>query len=141
MEKQGSLDRTGRKKRADSMKRAVCELLECHEDLYNEYVFNSGLDYLKAYLNRDEYGIKLLQESPIFWAWWKNHFTNRDENFLLLHKNKPIVNLEIRRQLYEQYNNGKKLARDIHPNSVVLHESYATMITELVEEETKKQHA
>lgn len=126
-----------RKEKAHGLKRAVCELLNWTELQYGEYVFERGTEYLHVYLQGDEYAIQVLERSPIFWAWWKNHFAKRDESFLMLHRSTPIRSLEIRLQLYHHYNEPKMLAESIHPNSVVLNESYALMIKEVITHETR----
>jgi hypothetical protein len=131
-------DRQGRKERATALKRTVCELLNWTEMQYAEYVYNTGLEYLKEYLRGDMHAIGILERSPIFWAWWKNHFTNRDEKFVMLNRTTPIRSQEIRIQLYHHYNEAAMLADSIHPNSVVLNESYALMITEVVNHETRQ---
>jgi hypothetical protein len=78
-----------------------------------------------------------MERSRIFWSWWRNHWARRDEVFLALHRQHPIRRAEIARQLYEQYNQGAMLANSIHPHAVVLNESYALMVKELIQEETR----
>ena len=138
MKNQGLHNKNGRKERAAALKQTVCGLLNWTEMQYAEYVYNTGLEYLKEYLHGDSHAIGILERSPIFWAWWKNHFTNRDEKFVMLNRTTPIRNQEIRIQLYEHYNEAAMLADSIHPNSVVLNESYALMITEVVNHETRQ---
>ena len=138
MENQAHKNKSGRKERASALKQTVCGLLNWTEMQYAEYVYNTGLEYLKEYLCGDMHAISILERSPIFWAWWKNHFTNRDEKFVMLNRTTPIHSREICLQLYEHYNEPAMLADSIHPNSVVLNESYALMITEVVNNETRQ---
>lgn len=137
MEKELLKSKNGRKERAGALQRAVCELLNWTEERYSQYVYDCGMEYLSEYLENDAYGISVLETSRIFWTWWKNHFANRDENFLLLNAKCPVRNLELRVQLYEHYNEAKMLAACIHPNSVVLNESYAMMVKEVITETQK----
>lgn len=123
--------------RAERLKAAICEILKCTPGQYAEFQYQSGLRYLKAYLPGDEEAGEMLSASKVFWAWWRNHWTNRDEMFLCLHQEIPVRKREIILQLYLQYNSGRMLADCIHPNSVVLNESYAAMITQLVDTETR----
>ncbi len=123
------------KERATRLKGFICELLKCTEEQYAELVYNEGLKYLKYYLPCDPDGQKMLSRSRVFWNWWKNHFTNRDEEFHLLHEKYPICDTELVRQLYLQYNDGKQLAENLHPQSVVLEESYSDMIHEVLTKE------
>lgn len=140
MKKTTTTNTNSRKERAEGLIKAVCKLLDWPEMKYKEYVYNTGVAYLRIYLDGDNYAIGVLETKTIFWQWWKNHFMKRDENFLLLHKNLPIRDLEIRRQLYEHYNEPAMLAANIHPNSVVLSETYAVMIQEVIATETQERH-
>jgi hypothetical protein len=125
-----------RKELANSLKGFMCEVLKCSEAEYAEVQYQEGLKYLKYYLPGDQHSADTLSRSRIFWNWWKNHWTTRDLRFKAIYLETPITNVEIARQLYVQYNNGKTLADSIHPNSAVLDESYAVMIKELIKEET-----
>lgn len=140
MEKKHISKRLGRKEGAEQQREAVRHLLGWTEEAMSWFVYNQGLRYLKVYLLNNHQDIRILETSKIFWAWWKNHWANRDRDFLLLQKHHPVRDREIREQLYQHYNDGKMLADSIHPNSVVLHETYAVMVTELVKTETDKQH-
>ncbi len=124
------------KERGEQLKATVTELMKWREGEYASLQYETGLRYLSTYLEGDEHAESILSRSRIFWNWWKNHWTNRDAEFVALHDRITIRNLEIRRQLYEQYNEPRMLAACIHPNSVVLNETYADMITEVVKLET-----
>lgn len=124
-----------------SVKNAILALLQINEIRFHEIQYEQGCAYLKMYLNNDEYSVAVMERSKIFWTWWRNHWMNRDETFLSLHKKHPIKRVEFIRQLYAQYNKGTMLAKSIHPNAVVLNESYALMVTEFVSSETQKQTA
>ncbi len=138
MKNEALRNKSGRKEKALATKQAICGLLNWTEMQYAEYVYNTGLEYLKDYLRGDTHAIGILERSPIFWAWWKNHFLNRDEKFIALHRTTPIHNEDIRLQLYNHYNDPVMLTDSIHPNAVVLNESYALMITEVVNHETRQ---
>lgn len=124
--------------KAQRLKAGICELLECKPEQYAEFQYQSGLRYLIAYLPNDAHSQRLLTYSKVFWNWWKNHWTIRDEEFLCLAQKYTIRNREIVLQLYLQYNNGKYLANEFHPNAIVLNETYAGMINELIGEQTQK---
>lgn len=127
-----------RKEQCERIKRAIAALLECSEGQYAEFQYQSGLKYLKHYMSSDQHSADMLSRSKVFWSWWRNHWTNRDEHFLCLAEKTPIRDRDIKIQLYTQYNDGKELAESIHPNSVVLNESYAEMIKQLITEEQQK---
>lgn len=140
MKKEQLTKRYTRKADAEQQREAVRHLLGWTEESMSWFIYNQGLRYLKLYLLNNQHDISILEANKIFWAWWKNHWNNRDRDFLILHKNHPVRDRAIREQLYQHYNDGKMLADSIHPNSVVLHETYACMITELVKTETDKHH-
>ena len=124
--------------RAEALRRLVCELLKWQEEHYAQFVWDCGLEYLRHYLPGDEHSVKMLEYSRVFWAWWKNHWANRDENFILMNIHHPLDGVERMVQLYEHYNDGALLAKSIHPNSTILNETYALMMKELVAEEIER---
>ncbi|MBT1702926.1 hypothetical protein [Chryseosolibacter indicus] len=124
-----------RNERATRLKGCICEILNCTQDQYAELVYNEGLKYLKYFLPDDADGQKMLSSSRVFWNWWKNHFINRDEKFIALSGKYPIQDKEMLLQLYLNYNDGKQLAQNLHPQSVVLEESYSEMIHSLLRKE------
>lgn len=136
MKNQGS-SRTLQREKAALLKAQVMALLNWSEMQYAELQFSQGVEYLKTYLKGNEHDMRLLEYSSVFWAWWRNHWTQRDENFMAIHHAHPLRRVDIARQLYEQYNRGRLLANSIHPNAVVLNESYALMIDELIQTETQ----
>jgi hypothetical protein len=127
-----------RKERASELRAFICALLKCTNEQYAELVYNEGLKYLKHYLPDDPEGREMLNRSRVFWNWWKNHFANRDEEFkgmVEAHPLLPTHREEIMRQLYLNYNDGRQLALNLHPQSVVLEESYSDMIHKLLRKE------
>lgn len=137
MKRSAIIRKETQQERAERLKAAICALLKCTPEQYAEFQYQSGLRYLKEYLPGDPEAGEMLSASKVFWAWWRNHWTNRDEMFLCLHQENPVRTREIILQLYLHYNSGRLLADCIHPNSVVLNESYAQMITQLVDTETE----
>jgi hypothetical protein len=95
---------------------------------YSDCQFESGMLYLETYLGGDASTIHLLSNSKVFWAWWRNQWNRRDESFKSIMTNVIIRDIEVRREIYRDYNDGEKLVKEIHPNTVVLHESYTEMV-------------
>jgi hypothetical protein len=116
--------------------RKVCRELKWTDEDYSRYQYETGIAYLTHYLNHDEYSIQAMERHRIFWNWWKNHWTNRDEKFM-----EQVVNttfsVNTQRELYNDMHDAETLARCIYPNGVVLNETYADMVTELVKHETE----
>lgn len=125
-----------RNEQCERLKAKIVELLQCTPAEYAEVQYREGLKYLKYYLPNDQKAAHQMSACRVFWNWWKNHWSNRDQTFICLYNSNPIRDVEIRRQLYAQYNNGKDLSGSIHPNSVVLNETYPHMIKELIKAES-----
>lgn len=129
-------NRNTRRDRAIRLTREVCRELKWRDEDYSKFQYEQGIAYLTEYLNHDEYSVGVMERSRIFWNWWKNHWTNRDEAFI-----EEIVNTTFSiadmRELYRDRHDAKTLAMCIYPNGVVLNESYADMITEVVRQETE----
>lgn len=137
MKQEQNSQQTSAKQPATPYKATVLRLLKMDELEYNWMQLKQGLAYLRAYLNGDEYGIAMLESSRIFWCWWRDHWNKRDEKFLLIHSRVPgLQKPEYLRQLYAQYHNGSMLSKNIHPNSVVINESYIQMTHKIVKTET-----
>jgi hypothetical protein len=117
---------------------AILALLNWDEGQYAWYQYEQGLAYLKAYLKGHVHSMQVLEENRTFWNWWKNHWALRDELFLNANHRSPVYSIDEARTLYEQQNTGSMLAQNIHPNSVILNDSYERMTTEIVKQETAK---
>lgn len=113
------------------MKQKITQLLGWTEMEYSECIYQTGLDYLQTYIPGDAHGITALERSRIFWNWWKNHWQQRDEQFLA---NICPANYPSAHKLYVWWHDPKRLAKRIYPNAVVLHDSYAQMIDEFNKE-------
>ncbi|MFN4248934.1 MAG: hypothetical protein ACK4EY_14500 [Flavipsychrobacter sp.] len=115
-----------RKNAAVSTMQQVIELLEWSQEKYCWHKYLTGLEYLNRYTQGDAEAIGWLENQKMFWNWWKNHWTIREEQFILsASKMKHRINREV---LYMGMNNANSLANEICPNGVLLGESYAVMI-------------
>lgn len=118
------------------MKQEVLELLGWDELEYGQFIYDTGLEYLPAYIPGNAAAIAALERSRIFWAWWKNHWRQRDEEFLA--KVNRCESPEAIRFYYGWKHNPKRLATKFTPNSVVLDDSYAEMIGQFNDEIIKQ---
>ncbi len=104
----------------------ITKMLHWDELQYATFIHETGLAYLRRYIPDDPYGAAILERSSIFWNWWKNHWTIRDQQFL------DEMDMDsghiVPRALYEIYHSSDTLADTIFPNAVVLGNSYAVMI-------------
>lgn len=110
----------------------IQQLLHWDELAYNQYIYECGMQYLHEYIVSEPLAIAALERSRIFWAWWRNHWSIRDKQFLAkVNIHAPADGIL---KFYEHFNNPRKLARSVWPNAVVLHDSYARMIGEFNDE-------
>jgi hypothetical protein len=138
MKQEDNRNDKGRARMRSLTRAAILALLNWDEEAYAWFQYEQGLIYLNAYLNGQEfkeYGVRLLEENATFWNWWKNHWAQRDELFLDSNHRSPIYSIDEARKLYTQQNSGSMLAQNIHPNSVVLNDSYERMTSDIVERE------
>lgn len=112
--------------RMEQLKQQVCRMLQIDELEYASRQFEAGCEYLQAYITEDTEGIAALQRSPVYWAWWRNHWALRDEQFCTGHVSS--LSLLLRHQLYTQLHNPQLLATELRPNGIVLQLAYAEMI-------------
>lgn len=98
----------------------VIDLLHWNPALYAMQVYNTGLQYLVAYIGNDEAAIDQLTARKEFWNWWKNQWNVRDDAFINewdgLEDSIPRRDLE---SLYKELHNSKVLACEIHPPKIV----------------------
>lgn len=127
-----------RKEKAKQLKAVVIDLLQWDELEYATFQYECGLAYLRHYIPGDNWGQDMLQRSKLFWNWWKNQWTLRDESFCAMDSEVPTsrvgISTENLRRLYLHLHDAAILASDIYPNRVVLEESYSQMIEELNKE-------
>jgi len=110
----------------------IQQLLGWNELQYAQFVYDTGCAYLQAYIPGNEEAIAALERSRVYWAWWKNHWQQRDRQFLQTVN--PYAPAQVILTFYERYNNAHRLAGRVWPNAVVLNDSYARMIGEFNDE-------
>lgn len=114
------------------MKQEITRLLGWTELEYATFQYETGLAYLREYIPGDVEAIHALETSRIFWAWWKNHWIQRDMQFL--HNISSICPVQDLRRYYLGWHDVEHLIKTIYPNAVVLHNSYAKMIDDFNKE-------
>lgn len=115
-----------------STKLLIMHLLNWDELQYGEFQYKTGTQYLQAYIPHDPAGIDMLIESRIFWNWWKNHWLQRDEEFLkdaqVRHSHQALIV-----SMYICTHCPDTLVGQIRPQAVVLADSYSKMIGNLID--------
>lgn len=121
-------------KKTGCLKTAIMKSLGWDELEYAEFQYEQGLIYLDTYLKGMIGPMDALLRSRIFWNWWKNHWAIRERCFLMAED----LTLSQRRNIYKGMHDGRMLASDIRPNSVVLEESYSEMMHKVVKQEVRQ---
>lgn len=60
----------------------VLRALGWDELQYGQFQFDTGIEYLHRYCGNDEEIISQYSRHPMFWKWFRNHWHNRDYDFL-----------------------------------------------------------
>jgi hypothetical protein len=116
--------------KAEHTRELVLALLDWSEEKYGNFVFDMATFYLKRQCGADEFGVKMLLESKIFWSWWKNHWAQRDSNFLAIWADCNCL-IDVVNE-YEFLHNQANL--HISPNKTVLELSFSMMIKGFIKE-------
>lgn len=125
-----------RRQDADATKQKICTVLGWTEDQYAFYQYNTGLAYIAVYMDTDEAGADNLGRSRMFWNWWKNHWTSRDDTFLS-YNIKPALSTNHLEELYFNMHDAATLAAAIYPSGVIMKESVTEIINQLFNPEMK----
>lgn len=115
------------------MKEKILNMLNWDALEYGQLQYEFGLTYLRAYIPDDLQAIDLLERSKTFWAWWRNHWTLRDAQFIEMVDPRHFT-IESLRAQYRCYNDPYSLTQRIYPNGAVLEETYARMIGKINDE-------
>lgn len=132
-------NRETRKDAAERLKGEIIKALKCTPDQYAQFQYNEGRKYIKHFLPGDAAAAAMLERSRAFWAWWKNHWANRDERFLELNSEYPGIKAnDAVLQIYLHWNDGTMLAGSIHPNSVILNETCEEMVRGVINDDSNE---
>jgi hypothetical protein len=52
------------------------------EEVYNTFMFEQGLLWIKTHVFNDEQTVSVVSASPYFWNWFKNQWYIRENDFL-----------------------------------------------------------
>ncbi len=106
-------------------KARIVDLLKWTIEEYHVFVWNSGLEYLRHYLGKDQDAIRELEARKVFWTWWINLWNARDEAFVDefdgLEDQYSSKNMMA---IYHTIHNPETLAGELHPPRVVFGENF-----------------
>lgn len=117
----------------ESNKLAVCRLLGWDMLEYGKFQEAMGLLYIAEQVSGDEHSIQRVSESSVFWAWWVNHWNQRDSEFLTYAGG--YDNTAWRRSLYRSLNDIEGF--EFYPHSIVMEQAYAHMIGNMIDKERR----
>ena len=120
------------KAKATNLKVEVCKLLGCTEEQYCQYQEKEGRMFLQSYISKSPSDIDEILATRAYWAWWRNHWMQRDECFIAMEP-ESLSGLS-RKNLYNSLNDYRCLLNDIHPNKQVLEMSYSDMMDKVLRE-------
>jgi len=107
-------------------KQRILEAIGWSEQEYANFIYETGIAYLEHYIPNDAHGMNMLIRSRVFWNWWKNHWQQRDEQFVSVFD--ISGHAKALERIYRSANDVYTLVNEIFPNAVILGDSYATMI-------------
>ena len=113
----------------------VLTALAWNEQQYAEFIYGCGLAYLNAFIKGYDIIISQISKSEIFWDWWKDHWENREKEFLEILETFP-EDVESVSDLHKTLHDPYDLAAAMNLNGQVLQESYVNLIHDI----TKNQH-
>lgn len=105
----------------------IQKALQWTEQEYFNFQFETGIAYLEHYIPGDAHGIDMLSRDRIYWNWWKNHWAQRDEQFMSLYT-EEFSHPKILAKVYHGFHNVYTLLNEIYPGAAILSDSYAVMI-------------
>jgi len=112
-------------------KNQVCRLLGWTEMEMVDFQLDSGKVYLLNYVG-EKWAADMIQNSHVFWSWWLNHWYSRDKEFLV-YSGMDLLDRRRKVTLYLLMHDGRELSRSIRPSAVILQDSYARMVQEMID--------
>ena len=107
----------------------ILALLEWDDLEYGNFLMQMAEAYLMKQCGPDVYGIEFLLKSPMFWAWWRNHWAQRDSRFLT-----HWADCNCLEEVCEEYQ-ALHCAANLHmrPHRVVMEKSYMYMVQDVID--------
>lgn len=127
-----------RKNAAQRCMKRVMWLLHWDAEQYTHFKYEEGMRYLAIYLGGDVHAIGLIERSPVFWGWWKNQWTIREEEYLNDTDRLSMQPVSRREATYCALHDAAALAEEQNPSAKGLGESYASMMSMLFKEAKKQ---
>lgn len=104
----------------------VVRLTKMSKEKYNNLLFETGIEYLKAESNGDEQGISLMSKTEVYWKWWRNVWGNRDLYWLEMVKEGKCSCTE---KSYASWQSIEKI--DSYPTTMIYQQSYSRLMNKI----------
>lgn len=127
------------KDKAAGLRDLVCILIGCTVEEYDAYQKKEGRMFLQSSLSGYPSDIDEIEATESYWAWWRNHWMQRDECFIAMGA-ETLPGLS-RKNLYSKLNDYRGLLNEVNPNKQVLEMGFADMIGRVIREIKSKEHA
>lgn len=118
------------------IQKKVIALLGWTELQHNEFVANTAIAYLQAFIPAYPQVKRQILSSKVFWQWWCRHWTDRDKTFL--EKCEDPMDRDMMEGVYQEDHDGRSLAMGIYLSGQILEESYSVMIGDLTRSQMKE---
>lgn len=112
-----------------SIKDRVQHLLKWSDLKYGEFQADMGYRYLETEFGKGNELIDALIREKIFWSWWINHWSRRDQAFLNQYEGTQRNDLDL---AYQLRHNPQAVV--FKPQTTLLKHSYAKMIGKLIDQ-------
>jgi len=121
----------------ETNKQIICRILELSDQDYGNMVFEQAYAYMQKIIPTDHVGMDYLSKNALFWAWWENQWNRRDAIFINRWKLSTInyiLQPPVLRSLKAEYYEAHDIETlNIYPNRIVMDETYAIMIGQLID--------
>lgn len=114
-------------------KHQIIKSLNWTELQYCNYQQQIGLEYMQRVVGSDEWGIKQLEASELFWRWWVNHWNRIDEEFMTYGIIAPET---MREHLYTDLHDPEGF--EFYPHRLIIEQSYAILMDSVLADGRKE---
>jgi hypothetical protein len=112
----------------------VIVMLEMDETEHFEFMVDKAVDYLKKQCGPDHAGQQRLLGQDEFWAWWKNHWSRRDAQFMDEALASESNNLDDLKAYYNYVHSSDRL-QSIRPHKRTMDKSFTKHVQPIIDRE------
>lgn len=114
--------------------KAITTYLSISAALYNELLFETGMQKLEIWLGVRSKFVPLVSQLPIYWAWYQNQFELIDNAFLAMHT-EPVMGPRHRARLVDTWKEAHSPERMVaYPNSKAINKEIAAFVGKSIDQ-------